>query len=256
MYELASDPRSAKVFSALAPVSGLPHNGFNRGTLNTNIRFLTIAGTNDSFVYPFPNVPKDPTESYGAGYGWYYSSWINTTNLWAHQKSLPSSANKTLISKSHGQGLTCYGWSTDSTPENAQVGTCFYKGAHDSPPSNARKMIWNFFGFTNEPTPPTPMPPSPTPPAPSPPAPPPSPKPPAPKPPSPQPPAPPSPSPDMPPATCQTCFLTNCPNLHKAASAACTACVQKEQWSCASSCKPYPFSKITAWFCGSEITLV
>jgi len=67
MYELASDPRSAKVFSALAPVSGLPHNGFNRGTLNTNIRFLMIAGTNDSFVYPFPNVPKDPTESYGAG---------------------------------------------------------------------------------------------------------------------------------------------------------------------------------------------
>lgn len=150
MYELASDSRSAKVFSALAPVSGLPHNGFNKGTLNTSIRFLMIAGTKDSFVYPFPNVAKDPTESYGSGYGWYYSSWINTTNLWASQKGLASSQNQTLSSKSHGSGLTCYGWSTDDTPENAQVGTCFYVGTHDSPPNNARKMIWNFFGFTND----------------------------------------------------------------------------------------------------------
>jgi hypothetical protein len=67
---------------------------------------------------------------------------------------------------------------------------------------------------------------------------------------------PPSPSPDAPPAACQACFLTNCPNLHKAASAACRDCVQKEQWPCASTCSPYPFSKIDSWFCGSEIQLV
>merc|ERR1712217_361068 len=119
------------------------------GTLNSSIRFLMIAGTKDSFVYPFPNVRKDPTESYGYGYGWYYSDWINTTNMWAHQKGLPSSQKKTLYSKSHGQDLMCYGWSKDSSPENAHVGTCFYSGPHDSPPNSARKLIWNFFGFTN-----------------------------------------------------------------------------------------------------------
>merc|ERR1719442_100691 len=99
-------------------------------------------------------------------------------------------------------------------------------------------------GPSPSPTPPTPTPPTPTP----------SPKPPTPTPPAPKPtptPPSPSPSPDAPPAACQKCFLTNCPSLHKAASAACQNCVQKEQWSCASSCQPYPFSKITSWFCDS-----
>merc|ERR1712190_652440 len=92
--------------------------------------------------------------------------------------------------------------------------------------------------------------PSPTPPTPTPPTPSPSPKPPSPTPPSPKPTPPPpspSPSPDAPPAACQQCFLTNCPNLHKTASAACQNCVQKQQWPCASSCRPSPFSKITSW---------
>jgi alpha/beta superfamily hydrolase len=109
---------------------------------------------------------------------------------------------------------------------------------------------------TPGPSPPAPTPPAPTPPTPTPPAPkPPSPTPPAPTPPSPRPtppPAPPSPSPDQPPAACQTCFLDHCPNLHKAASEACQDCVTKNQGTCASSCAPYAFSKISSWFCGSS----
>merc|ERR1712194_249117 len=87
--------------------------------------------------------------------------------------------------------------------------------------------------------------PGPSPPAPTPPAPTPSPRP-------TPPPAPPSPSPDQPPATCQTCFLDHCPNLHKAASEACRDCVTKNQLTCTSSCQPYAFSKISSWFCGSS----
>lgn len=93
---------------------------------------------------------------------------------------------------------------------------------------------------------PAPTPPSPTPPTPTPPSPTPTPS-----------PVPPSPSPDQPPAACQKCFLDHCPSLHKAASEACRNCVTKNQWMCASSCAPYPFSKVSPWFCGdSEIHLV
>merc|ERR1711972_607399 len=102
--------------------------------------------------------------------------------------------------------------------------------------------------------------PSPSPPTPHPTPTPPGPKPPAPTPPSPKPtpsPTPPSPSPGQPPIACQKCFLNHCPNLHKAASAACHTCVTTNQWTCASSCRPYPFAKVGPWFCdGSEVQLV
>jgi hypothetical protein len=62
----------------------------------------------------------------------------------------------------------------------------------------------------------------------------------------------PSPSPDQPPAACQKCFMDSCPNLHKTAGTACQNCVKSHQGSCASSCAPYPFQKITSWFCGSS----
>jgi len=100
------------------------------------------------------------------------------------------------------------------------------------------------------PAPPTPTPPSPAPPTPTPPSPPPSP--PTPTPPSP----PPSPGPE-PPAACQACFKQHCPNLHKAASQACQDCVKTNQWTCASTCRPYSFTDIAAWFCdATEILLV
>lgn len=162
MYELASDPRSAHVFSALAPDSGLPHNGFNRGTPNTNLRFLEFAGKTDNYVYPYPNVKSDPTESYGTQYGWYYSAWDNTTSLWAAQKGLTLSQRKTLNSAS---GLECQGWSTDGSATGALVATCFFSGGHCDGPSTQWSTIWSFFGLDSSPTPsPSPSPtPSPSP---------------------------------------------------------------------------------------------
>jgi polyhydroxybutyrate depolymerase len=142
MYELASDSRSAHVFAALAPTSGLPHNGFNRGSPNTDLRFIEFSGKSDTYVYPYPNVPSDATKSYGTDYGWYYSAWENTTDLWGAQRGL---SNKGTLSSSQS-GLECHGWSSDGTAAKASVALCFYNGAHSSP-ATTWKQAWEFFGF-------------------------------------------------------------------------------------------------------------
>jgi hypothetical protein len=155
MYELASDARTANVFSALAPDSGLPHNGFNRGTPNTALKFLEFAGKSDNYVYPYPNVQGDSTKSYGTQYGWYYSAWDNTTNLWAAQKGLQSSQRKTLSAAS---GLECQGWSDDGTAAGATVATCFFNGGHCDGPSTQWTTIWEFFGLKGSSPSPSPSP--------------------------------------------------------------------------------------------------
>jgi hypothetical protein len=87
----------------------------------------------------------------------------------------------------------------------------------------------------------------------------PSPAPPSPAPPAPPSPAPmpPSPSPDLPPAACQKCFAEHCPNLQNDSMFSCRSCALHNQWTCASSCMPYPFPKAVSWFCDkAEIVLV
>jgi len=154
MYEIASDPRSANVFSAVAPAAGSPHNGFNRGSPNANMRYINFAGTQDNYVYPYPNVASDPTEAYGTQYGWRYSAWDNTTNLWASQKGLSLSSRENLAIST--PGLSCQGWSVGSA-EEASVATCFYEGSHSSP-DNVFDAAWSFFGLASSSPTPTPTP--------------------------------------------------------------------------------------------------
>jgi len=143
MYELASDARSARIFSVLSADSGLPQNGFNRGTLNTQMKFIEFAGTTDNYVYPYPNVASDPTKSYGSAYGWYYSAWDNTTNLWARQMGLKGD-RKSLSAPS---GLDCRGWSTDGSASGTQVTTCFFNGGHCRGPQSQWTLTWELFGI-------------------------------------------------------------------------------------------------------------
>lgn len=143
VYELASDARTAGLFAAIAPVSGLPHNGFNRGTLNPSMRFLDIGGTQDTFVWHFPNVEGDRTKSYGDCCGWYYSNWRNTSSLWAAHKGLAASSMADIKTR---HGLACQGWSSDGTAENADLGVCFYEGGHVSPDA-VWGLVWDFFGI-------------------------------------------------------------------------------------------------------------
>mmetsp|Transcript_42686 Transcript_42686/g.123488 ORF Transcript_42686/g.123488 Transcript_42686/m.123488 type:complete len:375 (+) Transcript_42686:3-1127(+) len=67
----------------------------------------------------------------------------------------------------------------------------------------------------------------------------------------------PAPSPGGgPPAKCQTCFETSCPNMHGTASDACRKCAQGSMGKCAGSCVPYPFQKALSWFCDKEEELL
>lgn len=148
LYELASDPRSSSTFSAIAPMSGLPHNGFNRGSINRKMRLLNLVGNFDTYVYSFPNVPSDSTKSYGADFGWFFSSVDNTTGLWASDKGLRPTGDVALQAR-HGQHLKCHGWSPDGSVELASLAVCAFDGGHCTPPYNreARQVIWNFFGL-------------------------------------------------------------------------------------------------------------
>jgi poly(3-hydroxybutyrate) depolymerase len=69
MYELARDPASAPLLAAVAPVSGIPHNGFNVGSLSTDMRYLEVQGSHDSYVVPYSvrwafkprRIPRSPS---------------------------------------------------------------------------------------------------------------------------------------------------------------------------------------------------
>lgn len=69
MYELASDASTSSEFSALAPVAGIPHNGFNRGSPSSTLRYLEVQGTKDTYVQPFAGFdPARPDKSYSPAY--------------------------------------------------------------------------------------------------------------------------------------------------------------------------------------------
>lgn len=143
-FELASDPRSEGIFAAIVAVGALPHVGFNRGTRSPSMRLLVIMGTADSYVVAEPNVPSDPTESFSSVHGWFYSSYINTTRLWASQRGMSGEENKTLIARR--TELVCEGWSSHTSVDHAQIATCFYDGDHTEVPCAAWATAWDFFG--------------------------------------------------------------------------------------------------------------
>jgi len=145
LYELARDARSSHIFSAIAPVSGLPHNGFNYAPTSSTIRFLEIQGSRDLYVQPYAGYdPLRPDKSYSSKYGWYFSAWDNTTNLWATAKGYNISGRTTL--QNAVSGYTCSGWGQDIV-ETAEIATCFYAGGHQKVPGNAYTLVLTFFGL-------------------------------------------------------------------------------------------------------------
>merc|ERR1719453_788137 len=67
----------------------------------------------------------------------------------------------------------------------------------------------------------------------------------------------PSPSPSgEPPAACQTCFESGCPQLKDTAKQECYDCVKQHQMSCTSSCVPFPFNQAQSWYCDAKMVEV
>ena len=147
MYGLASDNKTAPLLAAVAPVAGIPHNGFNVGApSNTKLRYMEVQGTQDDYAQPYPNVPGRPDKSFGKSYGWYYSAWANTTNLWAKQRGVTGGRTKLTAPNT----FNCTGWNWRSgggdVGNETAVATCFYDGGH-SPPSAAWDLVVAFFGL-------------------------------------------------------------------------------------------------------------
>lgn len=156
-YDLAINPSSAPLLAAVAPVSGIPHNGWNRGSLGTRMRYLEVQGSNDDYVQPYAGYdPIRPDKSYSKDYGWYYSAWDNTTSLWAAQRGFTGA--RTAFTGGAAAGFNCTGWAAKEQVRGggiagAAVATCFDTGGHgDTPPR--WDLVWEFFGFA--PPPPAP----------------------------------------------------------------------------------------------------
>lgn len=56
----------------------------------------------------------------------------------------------------------------------------------------------------------------------------------------------------LPPAACQTCFKSGCPQLKDTATQECYDCVKQHQGPCTSSCVPYPFGEAMSWYCDAK----
>ena len=61
LYQLAADPRTGPRFAAIAPVAGLPHNGFLFSPANPALRYINIWGTDDTYIPAA--CPKKSTKS-------------------------------------------------------------------------------------------------------------------------------------------------------------------------------------------------
>lgn len=150
LYGLGADPQTAPLLAAVAPVAGLPSNGFNVGApSNTRLRYLEVQGINDDYVQPFPTRGSGrPDRSFSPDYGWYYSAWENTTNLWAAQRGVAKALRTHLQTKS--DLFNCSGWNYEgSSPvvgNGTAVATCFYDGGHSSP-SASWDLVLHFFGL-------------------------------------------------------------------------------------------------------------
>merc|ERR1712176_1747262 len=57
---------------------------------------------------------------------------------------------------------------------------------------------------------------------------------------------------NLPPAACQTCFKSGCPQLKDTATQECYDCVKQHQGPCTSSCVPYPFGEAMSWYCDAK----
>jgi len=58
MFELANNPRTAHYLAGIAPMVGLPHNGFNFGPASP-MSMVGMWGLNDKTVPPIANLADD-----------------------------------------------------------------------------------------------------------------------------------------------------------------------------------------------------
>jgi poly(3-hydroxybutyrate) depolymerase len=135
LYQLVADPRTGHRLAAVAPVAGLPHNGFLFPPANPSIRFLNIWGTEDTYI-PALCPQRPPRDKSGPGCcGWFYSCIDNTTRTFARGHGFSPTAAPHALSAAVPSSVHCRGYSTygSNALSMAQVADCSWPGPHGWP---------------------------------------------------------------------------------------------------------------------------
>lgn len=139
VIELGTNPLVAHRFASVVSISGLPFRGFNKVPgLRKGGRFLGIFGRSDSYVPGFPNSDRDPTEAV-ADTGWYFSTWANTSALWARTWGCGDLRNGSRL-RPDADGLDCF----DYGCHEGAVSVCLWDGGHDIAPGSL-SVAWQTF---------------------------------------------------------------------------------------------------------------
>jgi len=139
VLELGTNPKVAHRFKSIAAFAGLPFRGFNKPpALQRGSRFVGIYGRSDTLVPGFPNCPEDPTQSI-AGSGFFFSTWANTSHLWAETMGCGALQNSSWLRPS-SRALECF----DYKCYEGMVSVCLWDGPHEIAPG-ALSVAWQVF---------------------------------------------------------------------------------------------------------------
>jgi poly(3-hydroxybutyrate) depolymerase len=136
LYQLIADPRTGDRLAAIAPVAGLPHNGFLFAPTNPKLRYLNVWGERDTYIPALCSTTPATSEKSGPGCcGWFYSCIGNTTRMFAalHNFAQPAQP-RSLSAPLAGGAASCRGFSkTGATVATALVVDCSWDGPHGWP---------------------------------------------------------------------------------------------------------------------------
>lgn len=144
VLELGTNVRVAHRFKSIVTIAGVPFRGFNRlPAVLPSTRMLGIYGSSDDLVPAFPNRAGKPDEAI-ARTGWVFSTWENTTRLWARRLGCVGTlGNHSTLVVPSASPLTCNDYDGCF---GTSVSVCTWNGPHAVPPG-ALDVAWQvFFG--------------------------------------------------------------------------------------------------------------
>lgn len=139
--ELATDSRTAHRFASIATVAGVPFRGYNRPPLlRADARLLGIYGRADTLVPAFSNRPDGAQDEALASTGWIFSTWENTTKVWAQALGCSQALEPSMLRPAaDGVPMHCLDYS--SCPREARVSACLWDGPH-AVPAGTEDLVW------------------------------------------------------------------------------------------------------------------
>jgi len=151
-WELGQNPVTAGTFRAIAPLIGLPHEGFLVGKGKPgDLPVILMTGMRDKTVPPGQWGDNEPTESYDGGKGYFYESATAVTMKWSADHGCGVQGEpRTLKKRRYGlkaRGFRCKSWCVDGPEDTLPlVVDCRKKTlGHDYNIAQTSAAIFQFF---------------------------------------------------------------------------------------------------------------